>query len=73
MVIVLKTPEFVSIVKSAFANAATASENTIVSVAVWPIVREVSLITIEVTVGNKVSTVNAEVAPVPPALPAASV
>ena len=68
-----KEPEFVSKVKSAFAKPLTDSENTIVRVVVSPIIREESPIAIEETVGNKVSTVNAEVAPVPPALPAASV
>ena len=70
---VLKEPELASKVKSIFAKSLTASENTIVRVVVSPIIREESVIAIEVTVGNRVSTANAEVAPVPPALPATSV
>ena len=70
---VSKEPELASKAKSAFAKPLTASENTIVRVVVSPIIREESVIAIEVTVGNRVSTANAEVAPVPPALPATSV
>ena len=57
--IVPKLPEFVSKVKSALANDATASEKTIVRVVDSPMMSVLSPIAIDDTVGARVSTAKA--------------